>query len=115
MPVLSRGGSGLQFYSLGYICLESGKNFIGITQAVTQMCSLEKVFLEISKNTFCYRTPFVATSGITHNLMIISIFFCKKFLKEFCKISKKTFYRTPLVAASGYNYKFNDLYLHLFL
>ena len=103
MPVLSRSGGGSRFYSLEYICLESSKNFIGITEAVGRRCSVEKVFLEISKNTFSYRTPSVATSGITHNLMIISIFFCTKFRKEFCKIFKKTFsYRTPPVAASGY-------------
>ena len=104
MPVLSRSGSRSRFYSSGYICLESSKNFIGITEAVARRCSVEKVFLEISKNTFSYRTPLVATSGKTHNLMIISIFFCKKFCKEFCKISKKTFsYIAPPVAASGYN------------
>ena len=104
MPVLSRRGGGSRFYSLGYICLESSKNFIGITEAVARSCSVEKVFLEISKNTFSYKSPSVATSGITYNLMVISIFFCKKFRKEFCKISKKTFsYRTLPVAASGYN------------
>ena len=95
--MLSRRGGGSRFYSLGYICLESSKNFIGITEAVARSCSVEKVFLEISKNTFSYKSPSVATSGITYNLMVISIFFCKKFRKEFCKISKKTFsYRTPL-------------------
>ena len=103
MPVLSRSGGVSRFYSLGYICLGSSKNFIGITEAVARRCSVEKVFLEISKNTFSYRTPLVATSGKTHNLMI-SIFFCKKFCKEFCNTSKKTFsYIAPPVAASGYN------------
>ena len=107
MPVLSRSGSGLRFYSSGYICLESSKSYIGITEAFPRRCSVEKVlleFCEISKNTFSYRTPSVATSGITHDLMISSIIFCKKFRDEFCKISKKTFsYRAPPVAASGYN------------
>ena len=91
MPVLSRSGGSLRFYSLGYICLESSKNFIGITEAVTRRCSVEKVFLEISKNTFSYRTPLVAISGITHNLMIISIFICKKFPRSFAKFLRKHF------------------------
>ena len=36
--------------SSGYICLESSKNFIRITEAVAQMCFVEKVFLEILQN-----------------------------------------------------------------
>ena len=47
---LSRSGGGSRFYSSGYICLESSKNFIGITEAVPQKCSVEKVFLEILQN-----------------------------------------------------------------
>ena len=50
MPVLSRSGGSSRFYSSGYICLESSKNFIRITEAVTQMCFVEKVFLEILQN-----------------------------------------------------------------
>ena len=48
--MLSRSGGGSRFYSSGYICLESSKNFIGITEAVPQKCSVEKVFLEILQN-----------------------------------------------------------------
>ena len=38
MPVLSRSGGGSRCYSLGYICLESSKNFVGITEADTRRC-----------------------------------------------------------------------------
>ena len=33
------------------------------TEAVAQRCSVKKVFLEISKNTFSYRTPLVPASA----------------------------------------------------
>ena len=39
-------------------------------------------FCEISKKTFSFRTLSVATFGITHNLIITNIFFCKKFLRK---------------------------------
>ena len=47
-------------------------------------------FCKISKNTFSYRTPSLTTSGITHNLMITSILFCKKFC-NFAKFLRKYF------------------------
>ena len=40
-----------------YICLESSNSLIGITEAVTRRCSVEKVFLEILRN-------FVTAPGI---------------------------------------------------
>ena len=78
--MLSRSGVGSQLYSLGYICLESSKNFVGIREAVTLRCYVEKVFLEISKNTFSYRTSLVAISGITHNLKLVSAIFYQIFI-----------------------------------
>ena len=52
-------------------------------------------FCEISKSTFCYRTP-PACNFIKKGTLP------KVFSYEFCKVSKNTCYRTPPVAASVY-------------
>ena len=107
MPVLSRSEGSSRFILWGIFVLSQAKILSELQKqshggVLQKRCSYK--FCEISKNTFSYRTLSVATSGITHNLMITSIFFCQKFRNEFCKISKKRFsYRTPPVIASGYN------------
>ena len=52
-------------------------------------------FCEISKNTFCYRTP--PACNCIKKETLAKVFSC-----EFCKVSKNTCYRTPPVAASVY-------------
>ena len=44
-----------------------------ITEAVAQSCSVKKVLLEISKNTFFYRTPPVAASIIKNQPTIVEL------------------------------------------
>ena len=65
------------------------------TEAVTQRCSVKKVFLEISQNgqeNTCARVSF----SIKLQIEATQVFSCK-----FCKISKNTFsYRTSTVATS---------------
>ena len=64
------------------------------TEAVLWRCSVEKVFLEISKNSqknTCARLSFLIKLQA-----LAQVFFC-----EFCEISENTFFnRTPPVAAS---------------
>ena len=62
MPVLSRSGGSSRFYSSGYICLESSKNFIGIIEAVARRCSRGKGVLRNFEKFL--RTPPVAASRI---------------------------------------------------
>ena len=73
------------------------------TEAVVQMCSVKKVFLEISQNlqeNTCARVSFLIKlqAGICNfikNGTLEQVFSC-----EFCEISKNNlFYRTPLVTA----------------
>ena len=69
-----------------------------MTEAVVRMCSVKKVFLEISQisqeNT-CARDSF----------LILKESLAQVFSFEFCEISKNTFlHRTPLVAASDSKY-----------
>ena len=63
------------------------------TEAVAQMCSVKKVFLEISQNSqenICVRAIKRET--------LAQVFSC-----EFCEISiNNFFYRAPLVASSGF-------------
>ena len=59
---LSRSGGGSRFYSSGYICLESSKNFIGIIEAVARRCSRGKGVLRNFEKFL--RTPPVAASRI---------------------------------------------------
>ena len=65
-------------------------------EAVVQMCSVKKVFFEISQNSqenTCTRDSFLIKS-------LAQMFSC-----EFCGISNNTFsYRTPLVAASEHSF-----------
>ena len=65
------------------------------SEAVVQMCSVKKAFLQISQNSqeiTCTRAPFLIKS-------LAQVFSC-----EFCGISKNTFsYRTPLVVASEHS------------
>ena len=65
------------------------------SEAVVQMCSVKKVFLEISQNPqeiTCIRVSFLIKSR------------AQVFSHEFCRISKNTFsYGTPLVAASEHS------------
>ena len=71
-----------------------------ITEAVSQRCSIKKVFLEISQN--C--RPQVC--NIIKEETLAQVFSC-----EFGEISKNTlFYRTPLVAASMiiFQYKYSE-------
>ena len=68
-------------------------NFIK-KENLAQVFSCE--FREISKNTFCYRTPLSCT--LIKKEALPTVFSC-----EFCEVSKNTFcYRTPLVVASVY-------------
>ena len=73
-------------------------------KAVTQRCSVKKVFLEISQNS---QENTCARVSLLINLQAEVCNFIKKdtlalvFSSEFCKISKNTlYYKTPLVAAS---------------
>ena len=69
------------------------------------MCSVKKVFLEISQNSGLKACNFIKKETLAQVLSC-----------EFCEISKNTFsYRTPLVATSGCN-KFLFLFrLNMFL
>ena len=66
-------------------------------EAVTQRCSIKKVFLEISQNSqenTCAKASFL--KNFIKQETLEHVFSC-----EFCEISKNTFlHRTPLVAAS---------------
>ena len=73
-------------------------------KAVTQRCSVKKVFLEFSQNS---QENTCARVSLLINLQAEVCNFIKKdtlalvFSSEFCKISKNTlYYKTPLVAAS---------------
>ena len=74
-----------------------------LIEAIVERCSVKNVFLEISQNSqenTCARVSFLikfSTSSLKKRLW--TCVFC-----EFCEISKNTyFYRTGLVAASGFN------------
>ena len=86
---------GVNIFQLKWLILE---------EAVAQMCSMKKVFLEISQNS---QENTCARVSILIKLQALPTTFLKKrlwhrcFFCEFCKISKNTFfYRTPLVVAS---------------
>ena len=74
------------------------QNYVSIRflEAVVRRCSVKKVFLEISQNSqenTCARDSFFNKVE-----SLAQLFSC-----GLCKISKNThFYRTPLVAASGF-------------
>ena len=74
------------------------KRLIKGSEAVPQMCSVKKVFLEIlqnSKKKTCARVPFLIDK-VAGLRALAQVFSC-----EFCKISKNTFsHRTALEAAS---------------
>ena len=79
------------------------------SEAVVRMCSLKKVFLEISQNSqenACARVSFfykVEACNFIKKETLAQVFFC-----EFCKISKKTFsYRTPPVAGCIWTLNFD--------
>ena len=66
-------------------------------EAVSWRCSVKNVFLEISQNSQENTSARVSCNFIEKETLA-QVFSC-----EFCKISKNSFYyRTPLVAASGY-------------
>ena len=81
-----------------FICLFSYK---GISEAVARSCSVKKVFLEISQNSWenaCARAYFLIK--LQANLQLQETL-AQTFSCEVCKISKNTpSYRTPPVAAS---------------
>ena len=65
-------------------------------EAVAQMCSVKKVFLEISQENTSARVSFLIKLQEKKEIL------AKMFSCEFCEISKNTFpYRTTPVAASG--------------
>ena len=68
------------------------------SEAVAQRCSVEKIFLKISKNLQENTRARVSFLIKLHAYKVAGLRLC-----EFCEISKNTiFYRTPLVAASTY-------------
>ena len=70
---------------------------VQLSEAVSQRCSVKKVFLEISQNSqenTCARVSFLINFIIKE--ILTQVFSC-----EFCEISKNTFsYRAPPVTAS---------------
>ena len=70
----------------------------GITEAVVQLCSVKKLFLEISQN------PQEYTYARASFLIKLQAIHRPEISYEVCEISKNTFFhRTSLVAASGIN------------
>ena len=72
------------------------------TEVVAQRCSVKKVFLEIlqnlQENTCARASLLIKLQAFGTGETLAQVFSC-----EFCKISKNTFfYRTLLVAASGF-------------
>ena len=83
--------------------------FMNSTEAVAQRCSVKKLFLEISQNSYqntCVRISFLiklqaSTCNFIKKESLAQVFPC-----EFCEIFKNTyFYITPLVAASDSSIK----------
>ena len=83
--------------------------FLNSTEAVGQRCSLKKLFIEISPNSYqntCARVSFFIKLQASICNFIKKETSAQVFLFEFCKIFKNTyFYRTPLVAASDSSIK----------
>ena len=77
------------------------------SEAVVQMCSVKKVFLEISQNSHentCTRVSFLIKLQTWGLQLYLKKSLAQVFSCEFCGISKNTFsYRTPLVAASEHS------------
>ena len=77
------------------------------SEAVVQMCSVKKVFLEISQNSqenTCTRVSFLIKLQAWGLQLYLKKSLAQVFSCEFCGISKNTFsYRTPLVAASEHS------------
>ena len=75
------------------------------SEAVAQICSVKKVFLNISQNSkenTCARVSFLIKSQAK---TLAQVFAC-----EFCEISRNTFsYRTPPVAAFDYYHYLDQL------
>ena len=79
--------------------------FMNSTEAVAQRCSLKKLLLEISQNSYentRVRVSFlIKLQASTSKETLAQVFPC-----EFCKIFKNAyFYRTPLMAASDSSIK----------
>ena len=70
------------------------------SQAVVRRCSLKKVFLEISQNskenTSARVSFFIKLHGLACNLFIKKEILEQVFSREFCKISKNTFFTEHL-------------------
>ena len=75
------------------------------TEAVAQMCSVKKVFLENLQNLqeiTCARVSFLTKLQAEACNFIKKEALAQVLCRKFCEIFKKTFfYRTPLMAASG--------------
>ena len=78
-------------------------------ETVTQRCCVKKVFLDISQNSLentCQNLFFNKVADL-RPVTLLKKTLAQVFSCEFCEISKNTFfYRTPLVAASDYNFMF---------
>ena len=90
-----------------HICLKFWKIHmkIKIKEGVAQTYSREKVFLEISKNTFSCRTPPMAASEIMNIFVDVSLFFREWFSGTWIHVShdsewieKIIFYFSPVLA-----------------
>ena len=77
--------------------------YFALPEAVSQRCSVKKVFIEISQNSqenTCARVSFLIKLQASASNFIKKETLAQVFSCEFCKISKNTFsYRTPPVAA----------------
>ena len=77
------------------------------SEAVVQMCSVKKVFLEIAQNSpenTCTRVSFFNKVAGLRPATLLKKLLAQVFSCESCGVSKNTFsYRTPLVAASEHS------------
>ena len=82
-------------------------DFIWVSKAVVQKCSVKKMFLQISQNSqenTCARVSFLITLQASGCNFIKKEALAQALFLEFCEISKNTVsYKTPLVAASEDN------------
>ena len=92
--------------------------FLKSTEAVAQRCSVKKLFIEISQNSYqntCVRVSFFVKLQASICNFIKKETLAQVFPCEFCKIFKNTLsYRTPPVAASVeiYVWKFLMIYFY---